>query len=1051
MTPDPTRPHVPTTDPPADRTGDYLSGTEPDATAPDGAPAVPGYVVTALIARGGMGAVYAARELALDREVAIKTLLPGADPARFLTESRVTAKLPHPNVPPVYALGTLATGAPFLAMKLVRGRTLAELLAARTSPRDDWPRLLAAFEQVCQAVGFAHSRGVIHRDLKPANVMVGEFGEVQVMDWGLAREARGPDPESAGEAVPLADTAEPVEYTRAGAVMGTPAYMAPEQARGESVDARADLFALGAVLLEVLAGVRPWGKGATFDVVRRAATGDTAAARAALAACGADAELRGIAERCLRGNPAERYASASELATAVAEYRQNVEARLRAAEAARAAATTKAAEERKRRKVQFALAAAVLLLAGAGAGGVVLASLWRTSEANRIEAEAQREAADSAKADAEKQRTVADGLRAEAEAARERATVLEHCRAMQVAQQEWTANYVGRARGVLNDARRDLSGWETSYLRRLCHADLLTIRCPGKMVLSAQFSPDGARVLTAGYDNRAHVWDATTGAEVLVVTESAPVLRAAYGPDGASIITAAFEGPVRVWDAKTGKPLRTLVERVDRFASVLFGEEGRYVVTTSNQGRVTVYDSAGGLPKADAVRGGDARALAISPDGARVALVPKGGDAYLTNTARWNDPLALKGHAAPVSALFARDGARVLTTGIDRTARLWDAKTGAALGTLTGHINTVRAGAFSADGALVATAGADWRAGLWDARNGTLQQMLKGHTEPLTAIEFSPDGTRVVTAAEDGTARVWSVRARAEGLILAGHADTVFRARYSPDGSRIVTVSPDMDKSARIWDGETGELLHTLPHPDGGIADAAFSADGKVLHTLAFSPSRARKWDANTGAELPPAGPFPRARSRDGALLVAGGHAIDTATGARLYQLGGACVALSDDGARVVVADNPLDRIARVRAARTGEVLSTLKGHTELILSVALNADGTRAVTGSADRTARVWDTRTGAELFVLKGHTAAVQAVAFSPDGSRIVTGGSDGQVKLWDLRTGLDVLTLSHGGTVYSVEFHPDGTRILTGSRDRTARVWDARPLNREFVKVK
>ncbi len=165
------------------------------ATAPHGAdapaidlPAVPGYRVLREIARGGMGRVLAAYDLSLDREVALKILLPGANADRFVRESKITARLPHPGIPPVHALGTLADGSPFLAMKLIAGQTLADEM--KTADR---PRLLQAFTQVCQAVGFAHSRGVIHRDLKPANVMVGAFGEVQVMDWGLAKDLERAD------------------------------------------------------------------------------------------------------------------------------------------------------------------------------------------------------------------------------------------------------------------------------------------------------------------------------------------------------------------------------------------------------------------------------------------------------------------------------------------------------------------------------------------------------------------------------------------------------------------------------------------------------------------------------------------------------------------------------------------------------------------------------------------------------------------------------------------------------------------------------------------
>jgi serine/threonine protein kinase len=198
-----------------------------DAAAPN----ISGYAITEELARGGMGVVYAGRELKLNREVAIKTLLPGADASRFLTESEITARLPHPGIPPVYALGELDDGSPYLAMKLIRGRTLADLLKERSSPSDDLSKFIAIFEQIAQADGFAHEQGIIHRDLKPLNVMVGAIGEVQVMDWGLAKDlAASPGRESGGAEF---DSLSDVSQTTAGAIMGTPGYLAPEQARGE--------------------------------------------------------------------------------------------------------------------------------------------------------------------------------------------------------------------------------------------------------------------------------------------------------------------------------------------------------------------------------------------------------------------------------------------------------------------------------------------------------------------------------------------------------------------------------------------------------------------------------------------------------------------------------------------------------------------------------------------------------------------------------------------------------------------------------------------------
>jgi len=375
-----------------DATGAYqpAADTEPRATrvATD-APAIPGYTITGEIARGGMGRVLSGRELSLDREVAIKVMLPGADAGRFVIESKITAKLPHPNIPPVYALGTLADGSPFLAMKYIRGRTLADELKARLDPKAELPRFLQIFEQIAQAVGFAHSRGIIHRDLKPANVMVGEFGEVQVMDWGLAREVRSEELGLQSEESEIRHS----EMTQPGAIMGTPAYMAPEQARGESVDERADVFALGGVLTAILTGKAVFAGGSAVETIRRAALGDTGEALARLAACGADTELFAVATTCLQAERDARPADGRAVATMVADYRQGVEERLKTAERERGEAVVRDAEQRKRRRVLAWSAVAVLLVSVVGTA----VSLWKAEQAETAaDAATQAEAATAA-------------------------------------------------------------------------------------------------------------------------------------------------------------------------------------------------------------------------------------------------------------------------------------------------------------------------------------------------------------------------------------------------------------------------------------------------------------------------------------------------------------------------------------------------------------------------------------------------------------------------------------------------------------------------------
>jgi serine/threonine protein kinase len=233
------------------------------------------------IGRGGMGPVYRAHDPHLNRPLAVKVLLERHGgrlelEGRFLEEAQITGQLQHPGVPPVHEVGRLEDGRPFFAMKLVKGQTLDALLRTSQDPATDRPHFMTVFGQVCQALAYAHSRGVLHRDLKPANIMVGAFGEVQVMDWGLAKVLSPGRPASALAAPPASTvetlrTAMPGLSSQAGAVVGTLAYMPPEQALGRvaELDERADVFGLGAILCEILTGRPPYAAGEASRLTSR--------------------------------------------------------------------------------------------------------------------------------------------------------------------------------------------------------------------------------------------------------------------------------------------------------------------------------------------------------------------------------------------------------------------------------------------------------------------------------------------------------------------------------------------------------------------------------------------------------------------------------------------------------------------------------------------------------------------------------------------------------------------------------------------------------------
>ncbi|MCX5742758.1 MAG: serine/threonine-protein kinase, partial [Proteobacteria bacterium] len=303
---------------------DTIDGAEPparvdapvDATGDDYPELVPverrHYVISGEIAKGGMGRVLAARDLRLGRAVAIKQLLPkNRDAARrFEREARITARLQHPAIIHVYEAGVWPGGEPFYTMTMVEGRSLDKVVAERATLNERLG-LLPNVIAVADALAYAHSEHVIHRDLKPANVLVGEFGETVVIDWGLAKDLHAPIDPAADPA-----TSRPLrvvtDETVSGSVVGTPAYMPPEQARGESVDQRADVYALGALLYKVLSGVAPY-VGASADVVLELVR-TQAPVSVDVHEPGTPPDLAAIVAKAMARAPADRYPTAGALA-----------------------------------------------------------------------------------------------------------------------------------------------------------------------------------------------------------------------------------------------------------------------------------------------------------------------------------------------------------------------------------------------------------------------------------------------------------------------------------------------------------------------------------------------------------------------------------------------------------------------------------------------------------------------------------------------------------------------------------------------------------------
>jgi len=391
------------------------------------------------------------------------------------------------------------------------------------------------------------------------------------------------------------------------------------------------------------------------------------------------------------------------------------------------------------------------------------------------------------------------------------------------------------------------------------------------------------------------------------------------------------------------------------------------------------------------------------------------------------------------------DGRRIVTAATYNTALIWDAGTGEQIAVLEGHTDRLNSASFSSDGRRIVTASADNTARIWDAGTGRQIASLGGQIQRLNSVSFSPDGQRIVSALPDGTARVWNAESGVELLLLEDPTDAAIeRVSFGPDGRRIVTAA---SHTARVWDAASGEQIAPpmLGHSWKGlfrerlvITSASFSPDGRWIIT-ASSDKTARVWDAETGIDMA------LLEKRILSELEVGTEVAETDTEEANRRIlkghGGAvwCASFSPDGSRVVTASS--DKTARVWDAERGNEVFSLEGHTDAVWCASFSPDGGRIVTASSDNTARVWDARSGREIAPLLGHEARVKTAIFCPDGRRIVTTSDDGTARVWHAWSGSELLNLNaHPGKVRSASYSPDGRQIITASSDNAARLWDA-----------
>ncbi|MGO8926024.1 MAG: protein kinase domain-containing protein [Limisphaerales bacterium] len=1036
------------------------------------------YKLLQKIGEGGMGVVYMAQqEEPVRRRVALKIIKLGMDTkqvvARFEAERQALALMDHPNIAKVLDGGATDTGRPYFVMELVQGVPITEFCDRNRLPARERIKL---FITVCQAIQSAHQKGIIHRDLKPTNILVTLDGGVpmpMVIDFGVAKATQQ-------------KLTEKTVFTNYATMIGTPAYMSPEQAEMSrlDVDTRSDIYGLGVLLYELLTGTtpfpeqrlrsagyremqriileeepeRPSTRLSTLQGEQRSLVArNRGASELALGRVFAD-DLDWIVMKCLEKDRARRYETANGLAADLRRHLNNEPV------VARPPSTVYRLQKAWRRhKLGFTAAVAVVgaLVVGTGV------STWQA-----IVASTARNAENQQRFAAQTERDKAQAAQKEAQQARLEAEHQLYAAKMNLAQQAWEQNNIGQLRQLLNDTQDSADrGFEWYYWQRQTHLSLKTLRGHLSGVTSVAFSPDGRRIVTGSFDNTAKMWDAASGEELLTLKgHSGEVRSVAFSPDGQRIVTGSADKTARVWEAANGRELLTLKGHNDQVFSVAFSPDGQRIATGSYDYTAKVWEAASGhelltlTGHSNFVLSG-----AFSPDGQRIVTGSADQTAMVWETASGRKLLTLAGHSDWIkSGAFSPDGQRIVTGSSDQTAKVWDAANGNSLFTLTGHNDQVFSVAFSPDSKRIVTGSNDQTARVWEAANGRELLTLKGHNSGIYSVAFSPpDGQQIVTGSDDGTAKVWDAANGQETLTLRGHSNDIFSVAFSPDGQRILSGS--WDGTAKVWEAASSKELLTLtghsieiasaalsPYPKGHVArvfSAAFSPDGRQIVT-GSSDGTAEVWDAASGRELFPLKGHSEwiisvAFSPDGQRIVTG--SVDktakvwkAASGMELVTLKGHSdginsAAFSPDGQRIVTGS--ADKTARVWDATTGEALLTLKGHGDEIWSVAFSPTGQRIVTGSFDNTAKMWDAANGQEILTLRGHRHWVLSVAFSPDGQRIVTGSDDHTAKVWEAATGRELLTLKgHSSGVTSAAFSLDGQRIVTGSRDKTARVWQA-----------